>query len=262
MICPKCGTEYREGFNECAYCHIPLVESLEEGVDPEELLGKSESGESEEIEISPEEFISLARSKGLSDRDILNAMELAPDDTEAPVLPPKPFRKASERAEDLRSSAYTLLIVGVFGIIAVILLYIGAIPVNFSGAGKIITTGTMAVLFLVFLIIGINSYRKVKPLTEEAVREEKKIEEIRKFFFESYTAESLDREALGDARDDVNTYFLRNSFIKSTLNNRFMDLEPSFLEYMADNLYSEMFDEGKGDDNTAEEEPDNTDGED
>ncbi len=246
MICPKCGTEYREGFNECAYCHIPLVESLEEGVDPEELLRRSESGEPDEVEISPEDFISLARSKGLSDRDILNAMELAPDEGEAPALQPKPFRKASERVEDLRSSAYTLLIVGVFGIIAVILLYIGAIPVNFSGAGKIITTGTMAVLFLAFFIIGVNSYRKVKPLSEEAEREEKKIEEIRKFFFETYTAESLDREALGDAGEDVNTYFLRSSFIKNTLNNRFMDLEPSFLEYMVDKLYTEMFDDGEG----------------
>ncbi len=24
--CPKCGTEYREGFTECAECHIPLVD--------------------------------------------------------------------------------------------------------------------------------------------------------------------------------------------------------------------------------------------
>jgi len=24
--CPKCGSEYREGFTECAECHIPLVD--------------------------------------------------------------------------------------------------------------------------------------------------------------------------------------------------------------------------------------------
>ena len=243
MICPKCGTEYREGFNECAYCHIPLVEALEEGVDPEELYKKSESGEPDEVEISPEDFISLARSKGLSDRDILNAMDLAPDTegAEPEAFSPKPYRKAEDRVEDLRSSAYTLLIVGVVGMIAVFLLYIGAIPVYFSGAGKFIVTATMAAIFILFFIIGINSYRKIKPLTEEAEREEKKIEEIRKSFFDSYTAESLDREALSNDNDDVSEYFLRTGFIKKTLNERFMDLDPSFLEYIVDKLYNEMF---------------------
>ena len=25
MYCPECGVEYREGFTECADCHVPLV---------------------------------------------------------------------------------------------------------------------------------------------------------------------------------------------------------------------------------------------
>ncbi len=25
MICPQCGTEYKEGFTDCADCHIPLI---------------------------------------------------------------------------------------------------------------------------------------------------------------------------------------------------------------------------------------------
>ena len=30
MFCPQCQTEYREGFTECAICHVHLVTSLEE----------------------------------------------------------------------------------------------------------------------------------------------------------------------------------------------------------------------------------------
>ena len=245
MICPKCGTEYREGFNECAYCHIALVEKLEEGVDAEELFKASESGEEEQElkEISPEEFIRLARSKGLTESDIMGAI----DDT-SPYDPEeerrenmKPYRRASDRAEDLRSSAYTLLIIGVLGLVAVFLLYIGAIPIQFSGTGRYITTGTMFVMFLLFFIIGINSFRKIGPLTEEAEREEKKIEEIRNFFHESYTAESLDSEAMKGMDASVDAYFIRSSFMKAKLNERFMDLEPSFLEFIVDDLYSEMF---------------------
>jgi len=28
MFCPKCRTEYRQGFTECADCKVPLVEEL------------------------------------------------------------------------------------------------------------------------------------------------------------------------------------------------------------------------------------------
>ena len=39
MYCPKCGAEYREGFNECSDCQIPLVlwkpEQPEERGDPD-----------------------------------------------------------------------------------------------------------------------------------------------------------------------------------------------------------------------------------
>ena len=28
MFCPECLTEYRQGFTECADCHVPLVERL------------------------------------------------------------------------------------------------------------------------------------------------------------------------------------------------------------------------------------------
>jgi hypothetical protein len=30
MICPKCKSEYRQGFNECADCKVALVHSLDE----------------------------------------------------------------------------------------------------------------------------------------------------------------------------------------------------------------------------------------
>ena len=277
MICPKCGTEYRDGFTECAYCHIPLVESLGEGVDPDELLRRSEGKEEAVPEAAtPEEFMRIAREKGLSERDIAMALsELAqekmpvpseeetgeePQDTmayrnvypetlESPVeaeraaVSLKPYRKASDRVEDLRSSAYTLIIVGVLGIIAVILLYIGALPITLSGPGKFVTTGTMGAIFILFFIIGVKSYSKLNLLNEEAKREEKKIEEIRKFFFDSYDAESLDREALVDDETNAGEYFLRSSFMKRTLNERFMDLDPSFLEYIVDSFYSELYDE-------------------
>ena len=36
MYCPDCKTEYREGFAECADCHIPLVDNLPQDQDEPE----------------------------------------------------------------------------------------------------------------------------------------------------------------------------------------------------------------------------------
>ena len=36
MYCPKCKAEYREGFFECANCHISLVDHLPEEPEPKE----------------------------------------------------------------------------------------------------------------------------------------------------------------------------------------------------------------------------------
>ena len=47
MYCPKCKSEYREGFFECANCHISLVEHL------------SKEPESEESEIPKIENVEL-----------------------------------------------------------------------------------------------------------------------------------------------------------------------------------------------------------
>ena len=266
MICPKCGTEYREGFNECAYCHIPLVESLEEGVDPEELYRRNEAGkdEPEKEYLTKEEFLELARKKGLSDRNIMDAFEEARDADDLPGvytldrealeaeaeekseeydMTIKPFKKASDRAEDLKSSAYTLLIVGVFGLIAAFLFYIGAIPVNFTTAGRYVTTITMSAMFILFLITGINSVRKIGPLNEEAEREEQKIEEIRSFFFDEYDRDKLDALVNADKGESEDEYFLRVRHIKDIINDRFLGLDPSFLEYIVDDIYTELYEE-------------------
>ena len=35
--CPKCKAEYREGFTECATCHVPLVDELPDEQDMEQM---------------------------------------------------------------------------------------------------------------------------------------------------------------------------------------------------------------------------------
>jgi hypothetical protein len=38
MFCPKCGAEYRQGYAECAECHLPLVAERPQGPEFIELI--------------------------------------------------------------------------------------------------------------------------------------------------------------------------------------------------------------------------------
>jgi hypothetical protein len=52
MICPNCKAEYREGFELCADCQIPLVDSLPEEVQPDpdlELVTVFETGDPADV---------------------------------------------------------------------------------------------------------------------------------------------------------------------------------------------------------------------
>ena len=48
------------------------------------------------------------------------------------------YRNSAERAEDNKSSAWTLLSVGVIGVIALVLVMAGVIPIHFNGITKYI----------------------------------------------------------------------------------------------------------------------------
>lgn len=221
MFCPKCGLEFREGFEECAYCHIPLVEELPEG------YLEGEDGVEENMAASEE----LETNAGAAEES----------EEEAPS---KPFRTAAEKAADMRSSGTTLLFVSVIGFALLIIASTGALPIQIAGPGAFITYGVMGGLFLIFFISGIRSMKQVSSLEADADREAAKAEEIRKWFVENHTSASLDNEiaqAHSDAENGGDIYFERSQLMKRQIKERFMDLDPQFLDFLIDEIYPEVF---------------------
>lgn len=69
MICPKCSTEYREGFKVCSDCEVELVEKPEE------------NNETEEYEIDEDvKFVSILSTFNIGDiavvKSILNNSDI------------------------------------------------------------------------------------------------------------------------------------------------------------------------------------------
>ncbi len=245
MWCPKCGAEYREGFTECADCHIPLVEELGDYTDTSGDSGDSAAapgagaGElegSDELEmtagqlnLTPEEM-----------QELLEAMEEQRQIMERPA-----YRSVADRIDDLKSSGYTLTVAGVVGFVLLVLMFFGIIPFRLGGTGQYISYGVMGALFLVFLVSGVKSLAKLPDLRREAEREKEKEAEIRKWFLSNYDASAIDSviDSLDEAATDK--YFARAAFMREKISEHFIELDPSFTDYIIEELYSALY-EGAG----------------
>lgn len=154
----------------------------------------------------------------------------------------KVYQDKKEKAEDYKSSAYTLLLVGVIGIAALVLMIIGVLPFRFSGSGKYITYGVMGVMFVVFIVMGISSFKTSKRYAEEAVGEADLTGKIKAWAKEHITADSIkERVWFEDGTPEEMKYFQYFETIKEAVTQEFGSLNASYLEALCEELYAEIF---------------------
>ena len=199
--CPKCKNEYKEGYTVCADCGTELVASLEDapvaiyfGAE-EELQEMCQFMRANGISETKIEFDSkegtyellVARKKEKEAKKQLHiyltkivapkkmeemqrmAQEMAASmENEEVEEYNGPYEEADKKAEEYKSGADSLLIVGVAGIIALILLNLGIIPISLTGFTKALITCVMGVMFVVFIMTGITSRKSYKTLMAKA----------------------------------------------------------------------------------------------
>lgn len=146
----------------------------------------------------------------------------------------------NEKTKDLRSSGYALTICGGAGLIVMILIFSGVIPLSLEGVFGLVTKVVMSFLFVLFLLAGIHSFRRSKSVSQDAVRETEKKKEIKKWFRESFDAKAID-ELIDTELEDNDLYFERTDLIKDKICERFMDIEDALMSELTEELYSELF---------------------
>jgi len=154
----------------------------------------------------------------------------------------KIYQDKKAKAEDFKSSAYTLLLVGILGILAMVLMETGVLPFRLAGSGKYITYGVMSVLFIIFIVVGILSLKSSKQYAKEAVTEENLTEKIKAWAKEHITAEAIkERVYFEEGTPEEMKYFKYFEEVKAAVSQEFGALNASYLEALCEELYSEIF---------------------
>lgn len=155
------------------------------------------------------------------------------------------YMDSAERAEDNRSSAWTLLLVGGIGLVVLVLGFFGIIPLPISGFSKYMFTGVMSVLFIVFIISGFISMKKSKVYSAEANVEKDKKQQIIAWCEENQIAQKINESLSNEAQDisEEEMYFKRAERLRFLVCNEFQSMSIEFLNDVVDDIYDSLFED-------------------
>ncbi len=102
------------------------------------------------------------------------------------------FVKARDKYSDMCSSASSLLLVGILGIIYLVIDYMDILPFSINPNDNWLFSGVMLVMFLVFTIAGIYTYSSAKKLKKTISSEEELTENIRNWILKNIKADQVD----------------------------------------------------------------------
>ena len=222
--CPKCKSEYREGFTVCADCGSALVdeEQFNEWEKAQEAAALSALSEYRFQETEVEE-------------------EQVSDDRESSI--PSLYRDSSERASENRSSAWILLVMGGLGLLGSGLGIVGLLPVHFSNPYLIY--GVMTAVFLLFIVAGIVSMKNAIIFERKAESENSLKDTLLEWCRASLHKDELDQQIGAEeiAGDEI-LYLKRFESLKIKLNHQFVNLDQGFLEKLIEDcVYDMVFEE-------------------
>jgi len=152
---------------------------------------------------------------------------------------------SEERAQENRSSAWTLLIVGGIGLVVIILGMLNVIALPFSGFNKYMICGVLGILCIIFVVSGFISIKKSKTYSESASAERDNEKQILAWCKENEIAKKID-DAIANQFPDLpeeEVYFRRYEGLKFFVFKNFQSMSVPFLEHVVDEIYDSLFEE-------------------
>jgi len=154
-----------------------------------------------------------------------------------------PYEDAGKKAEDYKSGADSLLIVGVIGIIALVLLNLGILPISLPVFTKTMLTIVMGIMFVAFVITGVLSRKSYERLRVQASADKDTKAEIVNYLKESIDVAEFDKDLTDDDPSIEILYFRRMEKLKTMVVAYAEDIDMSFAEYILEEVYPDIFEE-------------------
>lgn len=265
--CPKCKTEYIEDITECSDCHVPLIDSEKDLIVPSVLLVSTETDLARRIK----EFLGYSgidvSLKFNSCEDLFDiyvdstqaddahcllklllaneAMELNKKQEQNTNYPIEhPYTNAKERYEDMRSSAFSFLIVGIFTLF-VIVLSITVFSTPILGRENPFGTSILAFLAILCIIYGFLSRKKADELKDGIQVEAHQTNAIKHWFTSTYTPMQIDALIKASVQNDTILDEIltlkRLELIRIFIKREYTDVHDDYLDDLAEDIYEELY---------------------
>ena len=228
--CPKCETEYREGILTCADCGSALVEDLNSKTENTSIeptfLSSEDTAVNEMTEEEALDFLEESKKEALERRKRLE---------EGPGL----YVESSKKAQEFKSGGLSLLFVGGLGLICILLILFGIIPLHMNLFSKYLIIGVMGSLFILFIVMGFLSVKSYKKFEIKASEEDTLTQNLTSWVKENLHKEQIDAD-IEEASEEL-LYFLRTEKMKEMITHKFLNLDAAFLDSFIDDIYPEIF---------------------
>lgn len=147
------------------------------------------------------------------------------------------YTQKSKKLEDAKSSAGLFIGFGVVGILLILAVWAGIIPLNLALYMKILYTVVLGTLFVVFLVMGFYYRSKVKGLALETTQEEARTEEILSWVALEYPMDKLDTVIGADTLPVEQLYFERYEKLSAVIREKYQIQEEAYLDYLIEKIF-------------------------
>lgn len=147
------------------------------------------------------------------------------------------YTQKSKKLEDARSSSWLFIVFGAVGLLLILAVWLGLIPLNLALYMKVLYTIVLGSLFVIFIILGVHYKRKIKGLESETTTERMQTEEIVSFFTEEYPLEALDKCIDEENLSMEQLYFARYEKLSALIQEKYGISDGAYLDFLIEKIY-------------------------